>query len=50
MNFPLRVLVADDNRDTVLTLMLLRQEGYEVRTAYTGTDVMSIARLHHFPP
>jgi CheY-like chemotaxis protein len=45
----LRVLVADDNRDTVLTLMmLLREEGHEVRSAYTGTDVMRIARLHRF--
>ena len=45
----LRVLVADDNRDTVLTLMLLlREEGYDVRGAYNGTDVMRIARLHRF--
>ena len=45
----LRVLVADDNRDTVLTLMmLLREEGHEVRSAYTGTDVMRIARLNRF--
>jgi CheY-like chemotaxis protein len=45
----LRVLVADDNRDTVLTLMmLLREEGHEVRSAYIGTDVMRIARLHRF--
>jgi CheY-like chemotaxis protein len=49
MNPPLRVLVADDNRDTVLTLMmLLREEGHEVRSAYTGTDVMRIARLNRF--
>jgi CheY-like chemotaxis protein len=47
MNFPLRILVADDNRDTVHTLaMLLRAEGHEVRAAYNGTDVMRIARLH----
>jgi len=46
---PLRVLVADDNRDTVLTLMmLLREERHEVRSAYTGTDVMRIARLNRF--
>lgn len=46
---PLRVLVADDNRDTVQMLMLLlRDEGYEVRGAYTGTDVMRIARLNRF--
>jgi CheY-like chemotaxis protein len=49
MNTPLRILVADDNRDTVLTLMmLLREEGHEVRGAYTGTDVMRIARLNRF--
>jgi CheY-like chemotaxis protein len=46
---PLRVLVADDNRDTVGTLMLLLQdEGHEARGAYNGTDVMRIARLHRF--
>lgn len=46
---PLRVLVADDNRDTVLTLtMLLQSEGHEVRCAYNGIDVMRIARLHRF--
>ena len=45
----LRVLVADDNRDTVLTLAtLLREDGHDVRAAYTGTDVMRIARLHRF--
>jgi CheY-like chemotaxis protein len=45
----LRILVADDNRDTVLTLtMLLQEEGHEVRGAYNGTDVMRIARLHRF--
>ena len=46
---PLRVLVADDNRDTVLTLTLLMQsEGHEVRWAYNGLDTMRIARLHRF--
>jgi CheY-like chemotaxis protein len=45
----LRVLVADDNRDTVLTLtLLLQSEGHEVRSAYNGIDVMRIARLHRF--
>jgi CheY-like chemotaxis protein len=45
----LRILVADDNRDTVLTLtMLLQEEGHEVRGAYNGTDVVRIARLHRF--
>ena len=45
----LRILIADDNRDQVLTLMmLLRDEGHEVRGVYNGTDVMRIARLHRF--
>ena len=45
----LRILVADDNRDTVLTLsMLLREEGHDVRTAHNGMDALRIARLHAF--
>ena len=49
MMTPLRILVADDNRDTVLTLtMLLTHEGHEVRSAYNGTDVMRIAHVHRF--
>jgi len=45
----LRILVADDNRDMVLTLMmLLQEEGHEVRGAHNGSDVMKIARLHRF--
>jgi CheY-like chemotaxis protein len=42
---PLRILVADDDRDTVLTLlMLLRHEGYDVRGVYNGNDVLKISR------
>jgi CheY-like chemotaxis protein len=38
---PLRLLVADDERDTVLTLtVLLRHEGYEVRGVYDGAQVL----------
>jgi CheY-like chemotaxis protein len=49
MNLPLRVLIADDNRDTVNTLaVLVRAEGHAVRAAYNGIDVMRIARLHRF--
>jgi DNA-binding response OmpR family regulator len=49
MTFQLRVLVADDNRDTVHTLaVVLQAAGHEVRTAYNGGDVMRIARLHRF--
>ena len=36
-----RVLVADDDRDTVITLtMLLRDEGYEVQGVSTGRNVI----------
>jgi DNA-binding response OmpR family regulator len=42
---PLRVLIAEDDRDTVLTLMmLLREEGHEVRSVHTGRNVMSVVR------
>lgn len=45
----LRILVADDERDTVLTLMtLLRDEGHETRGVYKGTDVM--AAMDAFDP
>ena len=37
----LRIVVADDDRDSVLTLvMLLREEGHEVRGVYSGRQVM----------
>jgi DNA-binding response OmpR family regulator len=37
----LRILIADDERDTVLTLMMLMQEeGHEVRGVYTGRQVL----------
>jgi two-component system, chemotaxis family, CheB/CheR fusion protein len=46
---PLRILVADDNRDTVLTLTtLLQAEGHEVRCAYKGTEVVRMAHLQRF--
>jgi len=42
----LRVLVADDNRDTVLTLgILLRSEGNDVHLAECGEQVLAEARL-----
>jgi two-component system response regulator MtrA len=42
-------LIADDDRDTVLTLVeLLREEGYEPRGVYRGTDV--IEAMHEFDP
>jgi CheY-like chemotaxis protein len=41
----LRVLVADDDRDEVLTLVaLLREEGHETHAAYGGRDVMRMVR------
>ena len=41
----LRVLVADDDRDTVLTLMMLLQdEGHDVRGVYSGAQVMDAVR------
>jgi DNA-binding response OmpR family regulator len=41
----LRVLIADDDPDTVLTLeMLLRDEGHEVRGVHRGSDVLTAVR------
>ncbi|HTM60382.1 MAG TPA: response regulator [Burkholderiales bacterium] len=40
----LRVLIADDNRDTVLTLgILVRSEGYIVRLAESGKQALAAA-------
>lgn len=45
----LRILVADDNRDTVLTLtMLLRDEGHDVHGVHNGADVVRLAHLYRF--
>jgi DNA-binding response OmpR family regulator len=49
MTPPLRILVADDERDTVFTLMqLLRDDGYDTRGVHKGGDVMSL--LESFDP
>ena len=41
----LRVLVVDDERDTVLTLLeLLRDEGHETRGLYRGSEVLAAMR------
>ena len=41
----LRVLVVDDDRDEVLTLVaLLRDEGYDARGSYSGKDVVDLVR------
>ena len=43
---PLRIIVADDDRDTVTTLSLfLTQEGHVVHGVYAGKDVLPAARL-----
>ena len=45
----LRILIVDDERDTVLTLMtLLRHEGHEVWTLYKAKDVLRA--MKHFDP
>jgi CheY-like chemotaxis protein len=41
----LRILVADDDRDAVASLvLLLRHEGHEVRGVFTGHDVLDKVR------
>lgn len=41
----LRIIVTDDDRDTVVTLTaLLRHEGHEVRDVYNGRDVLAAVR------
>jgi CheY-like chemotaxis protein len=43
---PLRVLIADDSRDTVDSLsFILRDEGHVVHAVYTGSEVLPAARL-----
>ena len=45
---PLRVLVADDERDTADSLFrILYHEGYEVRAAYDGAEALQVAREFH---
>jgi CheY-like chemotaxis protein len=46
---PLRVLVVDDERDTVKSMaILVRMWGHEVYTAYDADEAMAVARA--FPP
>jgi DNA-binding response OmpR family regulator len=41
----LRILIADDDRDSVLTLvLLLRQEGHDARGVHSGREVMKAVR------
>lgn len=43
---PLRILIADDDRDTAHTLaMLLRDEGHDVHTTLRGDEVVDACRL-----
>ena len=43
---PLRILIADDDRDTATTLALvLRDEGHEVHTTLRGDEVLDACRL-----
>ncbi len=43
---PLRVLVADDDRDTATTLAaILRDEGHQVHTVLRGDEVLDVCRL-----
>src|SRR5690348_3908237 len=45
----LRILVADDDRDTVVTLSaLLQAEGYDVLEVYRGDAVLELVR--RYPP
>jgi CheY-like chemotaxis protein len=40
-----RILVVDDNRDSVITLTaVLRDEGHDVRAAYDGGQALAVAR------
>jgi two-component system, OmpR family, response regulator len=42
----LRIVVADDERDTATTLaLLLRDEGHEVHTVLRGDEVLELCRL-----
>ena len=43
---PLRIVIADDDRDTATTLaLLLREEGHEVHTTLRGDEVLDACRL-----
>jgi DNA-binding response OmpR family regulator len=43
---PLRIVIADDDRDTATTLaMVLRDDGHEVHTALRGDEVLEACRL-----
>jgi two-component system CheB/CheR fusion protein len=42
---PLRIIVADDDRDAALTLMtILQDEGHDVRAVFSGSWVIAVMR------
>src|SRR5204862_3677752 len=44
--FPLRIVVADDDRDTATTVAaILRGEGHEVQTVLRGDEALELCRL-----
>src|SRR5438270_9518724 len=46
MRLPLRIVVADDDRDTAMTLAaILRDEGHEVQTVLRGDEALEMCRL-----
>ena len=46
MRLPLRIVVADDDRDTAMTLaVILRDEGHEVQTVLRGDEALEMCRL-----
>lgn len=43
---PLRIVIADDDRDTTVTLAaILREEGHEVHTVLRGDEILELCRL-----
>ena len=48
MNGSLRILIVDDNRDSVMTLtMLLKRLGHQTRAAFDGEEAVAAAREFH---
>lgn len=44
--YPLRIVIADDERDTVTTLAaILKDEGHEVHSVLRGDEVLELCRL-----
>ncbi|HYL25467.1 MAG TPA: response regulator [Burkholderiales bacterium] len=46
LRWPLRILIADDDRDTANTLAaLMRDEGHDVKVVLRGDEVLEVERL-----